>query len=468
MSEENKTLPIKRHYHLMITAPGQAKVLLLPGPSGWELPGWTASQLGRQETVDIIRKAHELTGLETTVLMCYYFELESAVVAENEKPKLKETIKFFALESRAPGQSLPSGAIWASRTELAELELAQSAHRAILDQWLFEIESGQTPAMRVAWAQPGWFNRASGWITAELKTRGWAITGPIEQLKANVISTILRVPTEVGPLYFKAVPPYFASEPVFGRLLAELHPNHVPPILAASAEDGWILMSDFNGSPLDEATDLDHWCEALAFYARMQIESIPEAEALLAAGVRDRRLNILGAQMEALFADTSLMLPGDPLFGLTQTEISQVRALLPELKTRCERLRAYNLPETIDHGDFHSFNVAVTPNGYIIYDWSDLTITHPFFSLLPMFDWNTQFDHIPGWREKLRDAYLQPWTIYEPMDRLIEAFEISHPLSIVVQILNYQWIVDSSEPKARWEHNWFIPEMYQMLLKSFE
>src|SRR5689334_17569916 len=123
MSEENKTLPIKRHYHLMITARGEAKVLLLPDQAGWDLPSWTASQLGRQETVDIIRKARELTGLQTTVLMCYHFELESAVEAENEKPKLKETIKFFALEMRAPDQTLPSGAIWASRTELAELEL---------------------------------------------------------------------------------------------------------------------------------------------------------------------------------------------------------------------------------------------------------------------------------------------------------------------------------------------------------
>ena len=65
---------------------------------------------------------------DTSVLMA---AAEPAMkYGKNEKPKLKETTKFFALESRAPGQPLPSGAIWASRTELAELELAQPAHRA--------------------------------------------------------------------------------------------------------------------------------------------------------------------------------------------------------------------------------------------------------------------------------------------------------------------------------------------------
>ena len=32
-------------------------------------------------------------------------------------------------------------------------------------------------------------------------------------------------------------------------------------------------------------------------------------------------------------------------------------------------------------------------------------------------------------RHDVRDAYLEPWTTYEPMDRLLEAFELSRKLS---------------------------------------
>ena len=60
------------------------------------------------------------------------------------------------------------------------------------------------------------------------------------------------------------------------------------------------------------------------------------------------------------------------------------------------------------------------------FDWTDICIAHPFFEMATIIE--TVFDKSAlqpevDVRTRLRNAYLQPWTEYEPMERLIEAFE---------------------------------------------
>ncbi len=467
MSEVTKPKPIKRDYHAIIMPPGEAKVLLLQNEAGWQLLGWLTYERSEHEETEVRRKVGEMLGLATVNLMCYHFERR--VEIEEGKPVPKQISKIFALESRNPSWILPERAAWISREELERLELAKPAQRAVLNEWLTEVETGEVPTLRVPWARPGWFERAVSWSNKEIAGRGWKINGPIEQIKANVISTVLRVPTEAGTLYLKAVPGYFKAEPVFSRLLTDLFSDKLPNLLATSVEEGLLLMADFGGKPLSEVDNLVQSGTAMAAYAQMQIEAVAAVENLLAAGVRDRRLAILGAQMEALFADSAL-LRGQPFIGLSETEVAQVQSLLPILKSLCDQLATYKVPETIDHGDFHDNNIAVTESGYIFYDWSDLTITHPFFSILMIYEWSSlsEAQRVPGWQAKIRDAYLQPWTIYEPMERLLEAFEIAAKLAIVVQLLNYKWISEQTEPKTDWEHDQSIPGFSRMLLKAFE
>ena len=54
----------------------------------------------------------------------------------------------------------------------------------------------------IPWAQPGWFEQAHLWIHAELDAQRIQVSGPIEQPHAYPWSTVLRMPTTQGTIYF--------------------------------------------------------------------------------------------------------------------------------------------------------------------------------------------------------------------------------------------------------------------------
>ena len=100
------------------------------------------------------------------------------------------------------------------------------------------------PKKLVPWARPGWFDKASAWIEQQLASQGYNIVAPIEQLHVRVWSTILRVSTSSGMLYFKASGPSFAYEPALTQVLSEHWPACIPHVIAVDLERTWILMED--------------------------------------------------------------------------------------------------------------------------------------------------------------------------------------------------------------------------------
>ena len=57
-------------------------------------------------------------------------------------------------------------------------------------------------------------------------------------------STVLRVPTPEGDLFFKAVAPVHHFEAGLTAKLAELQPTRVPELVDVDAERAWMLMRD--------------------------------------------------------------------------------------------------------------------------------------------------------------------------------------------------------------------------------
>ena len=49
-------------------------------------------------------------------------------------------------------------------------------------------------------------------------------------------------------------------------------------------------------------------------------------------------------------------------------------------------LQCYNIPQTLDHGDFHLLNVLQKGYKFTIIDFGDSAITHPFFSIIFFLD----------------------------------------------------------------------------------
>ena len=185
---------------------------------------------------------------------------------------------------------------------------------------------------------------------------------------------MLRIPTERGDLYFKANAPPLQFEAALVEVLAERRPDAVPPLVAVDLERGWMLMEDA-GTRLrqlvEQERDFDRWLDVLPLYAGLQLDLAERADDLVALGVPDLRLARLPALFEQLLHE--LELPAD--------EAERAAASVPRVRALCEELAGYGLPETIQHDDFHDGQVYVRDGRYLLLDWGDACVSHPFFTL---------------------------------------------------------------------------------------
>lgn len=415
-------------------------MLLLSSQKRWTLPYFELNSWHEWQVVSPVNQVVRVRlGINTTVLCCVF---------DNSELQIPVVQRVYLLENHSPGWAILPEGRWVSRTELAGIDLLLPKHRVILEAWFTEVEGSAPSLLRRPWARVGWFEQAVAWIQSQSSSLGLTVRGPVVQLRTWERSCILRVSTTVGKLYFKAVPTLFAHEIRLTQVLAESYPVQVPQILATHPEQHWMLMQDFGGQPLSQVLDLALWQSALRQFAQMQIDWAEGIHRLIDLGCPERRLDQLAGQIDSLLAD----LPTMP--GLSPEEIAQLQGLAPQLQGLCAKLSGYRIPHTLEHGDFHAQNIILTDQGALYFDWSDCAIAHPFFSLSLFFRSIEQegwFPNISQVRSRLETAYLEPWRVYEPMNRLLEAFELAQILEILHHAITYhQILLPTIEDKSKW------------------
>jgi hypothetical protein len=389
-------------------------------------------------------------GLETTVLH---------QLANRADRDTGQTHRVYALENRSPEWTPTAGARWVGKEMLEGLQLAVSEHRPHLETWFAEVE--ELPARRVSWARPGWYDDASSWVRDQSARAGMPITGPVEQVRSWERSCILRASTESGEVYLKAVPPMFASEPPLTQALADRYPEHLPRVLAVEPERGWLLMLGVQGTALDQFRDLRTWESALRAFALLQVDAASHVDQWLALGCPDRRLDRLTAAIGPLVEDPSVLLSGQE-HGLSDSEIARLQSLTPQLQAMGAELASYGIPASLEHGDFYFWQILISDDTPIYIDWSEGSVSHPFFSMLLFFAYAEMEQRLPvasDARERLRDTYLEPWTARAPIDRLRRAFDISQTLAPLHHAVTYQQLIlPHLEDPTTWDAMapWFL------------
>lgn len=443
-------------YYALILHRSEARLLLLRADGGWTLPHFSREMQHFWQTTDHINAAlYEMLGVETTVLRCLYV---------GKDPSTGHSVRIHEMETHRTGWEPPADARWVAREELDELPLSVFQHRPFIEEWFAEAESKPVSPLRPPWARRGWFEGVSGWIGRQLASLDVELSGPVGQLRAWQRSCVLRVPTSAGDFYFKALPSMFAFEIPLLKLLAEKHPGKFPTLLAVDETRHWMLMPDFGGTPLDKIGEIEAWEGAREELARLQISLATDVDSLLAAGCPDRRLDLLAAGIDSLLADTPLLTAGRG--WLSGGDIEQLQSLAPELKRMCAELATYNISYSLEHGDLWASNIiGKEGGGYLFFDWSDSSVSHPFFSVV-LFNTEdeVQVPDVPEARHRLREAYLRPWLAYEPMDRLLRAFEIAQTLAPIHAALSYKTLI-LPNMEAKWEMENMPPFFLRMLLK---
>jgi hypothetical protein len=441
-------------FSVIVPDAGEGRVLLMPATGGrWSLPAVVRDADVHPYFEALLDQFREQLGLDLAVR-----RVASLIAGKDE-----EDVMVLACENRRPESAAPAGGRWATRQELAGLDLAPPEHGAVLAEWFDEVESRRpVPALRVPWARAGWLAEAEAWVRDQLTEHGLQVTGPVAQVKAWSISCILRAPTEAGPVYFKAVPPLFAGEPTLTAWLSRRYPGQVPEVLALDPERRWLLLLEIRGAQLPDLASRE---EALRRFARLQIDHVGREEDLLAAGVVDRRLAGLTRAFDQLLEEIASP-ERRAAYRLSEEDSARVAGVAPGVKERIAALAAAGVPETLIHGDLHDGNILADGAEIVFFDWTDAALAHPFFDLHPLFhDLGDSLDR-PGTRERLRDAYLEPWAALLPRERLLAAFALSQQVGPLYHALSYRYIVRNTEPALQWNLSGGIGGYLRALLEA--
>jgi hypothetical protein len=297
------------------------------------------------------------------------------------------------------------------------------------------------------WTDPEWLAGVHAWVDEQTDTLGLERTGDTEQPHVTVWSTVLKVPTTAGPVWFKANHGPLQHEAALVTLLAERVPDRVEPLLAADLDRGWMLMRDA-GTRMRELVvveaSLERWHPVLDSVARISIAMEDDVHALLAIGVPDLRLTTLPASYAALMEE----IDAAPSF----------RAATGRVVELCEQLAPYGIRESVQHDDLHDGQVFVRDGRHWVVDWGDGCLSHPFFVLAVALEgqiaWGLDDVESSVDTGPFRDTFLAPYgAAYPNLSRadLVEASRLATRLGWAARAVNGHLSVDEESTRRRLE-----------------
>jgi hypothetical protein len=284
------------------------------------------------------------------------------------------------------------------------------------------------------WTNPAWRSEVDTWIGEQLARLELSPAGTGDQVHVYPWSTVIRVPTGAGDVYFKANTAVLRHEAALVELLAARRPDCVPALLGADLDRGWMLMSDAGAqlrALIAGERSLTRWLDVLPLYAGLQIDLAGDAQALIELGVPDLRLAVLAARYEMVLEE---------LVGLGADERRRLVDALPRVGEMCAELAAAGLPETIQHDDLHDGQVYVDGGRYLLLDWGDACVSHPFFTMAVtlggVIAWGV--DDVQGSVDvaPFRDAYLRPFADLAGTAELVSACSSAERLGWVCRAVN--------------------------------
>ncbi len=321
------------------------------------------------------------------------------------------------------------------------------------------------------WQDPDWLAQAHQWIQNELAAQAITITGPIDQFHVRPWSTVMRIPTNHGTVYFKASALVARHDTAVTRIIAQHQPDSIPLVLAIDSERGWMLVAD-GGQRLREAFKVDKkplrdWSAILRNYAVLQMEMAGHVAEMLDAAVPDQRLARLPGLYADILDDTQWLLIDQP-DGLTTAEYERLVAAKPWVGDLCDRLASYAVPASLHHNDLHDGNIFIRNGRYQFYDWGDSAISHPFFCLRTVF---VSVENTFGLAEEdpvfdtFSRAYLVPWRQLETEANLIVAFGLARKLWSLSSAVKYRMHV-SQIAAVREQFAGAVPSLLQEFLSA--
>jgi hypothetical protein len=305
----------------------------------------------------------------------------------------------------------------------------------------------------------------TAWVTSSCRDLDLVVVSPGELTHdrpwSRVLAFDIREPDgALGRVWFKANGIGTRHEPELLSVLMSLIPDLAPEVLAIDPARAWSLTRDAGPTWRSTTPVSRHWPlweDLMPRYADAQLALAAHRTKLQATGTPERSPATLPAQAAELVAElTSLGLSGqggdngDDCGGLSANDSSALEARLPAYGKWCRELDSAGIPWTIQHDDLHANNVCGAEpagrsgrasEGSRIIDWGDASVGHPFGTLLTTLG---SIAHNSGCEvddprvDRVRDAYLEPFTSYAPRAYLITLVEVARRVSVVTRALSWR------------------------------
>jgi aminoglycoside phosphotransferase (APT) family kinase protein len=235
---------------------------------------------------------------------------------------------------------------------------------------------------------------------------------------------------------------HFHAEPALTRLVAEMLPEHAPPVVAADDERAWLLMEDLAGADqeYEDAPPVGLGAAAGRIAATLHLRSLDHLGEIEAAGVPTRGL------AETVHGFDEILVSSVELDQLTREELAAARALRPDVHAVIEKLSSTGLPDTLIHGDLHPGNVALEGGSVVFYDWSDAAVSHPLLDLVQLTGSMTDDEAALA-----HAGYADVWRAAYPDVDLGPALELATVVNSIFQMVTFEQIYRAQEDASYWE-----------------
>ncbi len=280
------------------------------------------------------------------------------------------------------------------------------------------------------------------WTKKQLIALGYKIIdGPIV-VRDMPWSKVSRFKTSKGSVYLKQMAAPFVIEPKILQFMHENFSTAVTEVIAMNEQLSCFLMKDAGQVFRDiqkQNFQTQLFCNALKIHAQIQIASVSFVESFILMSVNDWRLK----KLPDLYGDFVTREHLLEAAGLSKYEIEMLQNFSPQMQILCEQLSAYNIPETIEHNDFHDNNILIQDDRITINDWGDACISHPFLSLATALNSakrNHNFKKTDSRYFQAQSAFLESWLDYGTIDELRKAFLIAEKLSYFQFALSFSRI----------------------------